>query len=65
MQEDKDDDNDFLKYLLSEEFKQSTRKAIEDATWGIGQPMIYRNEKGEIVKHYKDGKIEIAHRYKK
>lgn len=34
-------------------------------TWGRGLPMIYMNREGQIVKHWKDGTIEVIEPTKK
>lgn len=46
-------------------FMESMREQVIKDTWGNNLPMIYANDKGEIVKHYKDGKIEIIGNVKK
>lgn len=62
---DDDDELPFLtdeqevEMLQSKEFSEFVRKRIEDETWGKGLPMIYMNDKKQIVKHWKDGRIEI------
>lgn len=45
-------------YLKSEQFKEDFRKQVEKDTWDNGLPMVYLNEQGDIVKHYKDGTVE-------
>lgn len=47
------------KYFRSEEFKKGFKEQVKKDTWEKGLPMVYRNNKGQIVKHWKDGKIEI------
>lgn len=46
-------------YFRSEQFQEDFRKQVEKDTWDNGLPMVYLNEEGNIVRHYKDGKIEI------
>lgn len=46
-------------YFRSEQFQEDFRKQVEKDTWDNGLPMVYLNEEGDIVRHYKDGKIEI------
>jgi hypothetical protein len=46
------------KVLRSEQFKESFRKQVEEQTWGKGLPMVYRDDNGWVVKHWKDGTIE-------
>jgi hypothetical protein len=46
-------------YLKSDEFKRKFREQVEKDTWGNNLPMIYLDENGNIVRHYKDGTIEI------
>jgi hypothetical protein len=41
----------------SEEFKESFRKRVEEETWGKDLPMVYLDEDGWIVKHWKNGTI--------
>jgi hypothetical protein len=45
-------------FLRSEQFKESFRKSVENETWDKGKPMVYRDDDGWIVKHWKDGTIE-------
>lgn len=45
-------------YFRSEQFQEDFRKQVEKDTWDNGVPMVYLNEEGEIVRHYKDGTIE-------
>lgn len=47
-------------YFRSEQFQEDFRKQVEKDTWDNGLPMVYLNEEGDIVRHYKDGKIEIV-----
>jgi desulfoferrodoxin (superoxide reductase-like protein) len=53
-----EDNNKIFDFFKSNEFKENFSKAIEEFTWDKGLPMIYMNEDGYIVKHWKDGKIE-------
>lgn len=46
-------------YFTSEEHKKLFQDQVKRDTWDKGLPMVYANKKGEIVKHWKDGKIEI------
>lgn len=46
------------KVLRSEQFKESFRKRVEEDTWGKDLPLVYLDEDGWIVKHWKDGTIE-------
>lgn len=50
---------DESEYFLSEEFQENFRKQVESDTWNQGLPMVYMDDNGKIVKHWKDGKIEI------
>ncbi len=55
----KDYDMDALaNYLISDKFKKDFKKQIEKDTWDKGLPKIYQKN-GEIVKHWKNGTIEI------
>ncbi len=49
----------FFKSKEFEKFKQSYGKKVEEDTWGKGLPMIYMDKTGKIVRHWKNGKIEI------
>lgn len=40
-------------------FIKSMDEQVVKMTWGNNLPMIYKNEKGEMVKHYRDGKIIV------
>lgn len=51
-------------YFRSEQFQEDFRKQVEKDTWDNGLPMVYLNEEGDIVRHYKDGKIEIIKKMK-
>lgn len=56
---DEIEDNDLVWELFnSPEFKDTIRKNIEAATWGKDRPMIYIDDDGWVVKHWKDGTIE-------
>jgi ABC-type oligopeptide transport system substrate-binding subunit len=46
------------KSLRSEQFKESFRKRVEEETWGKDLPLVYLDENGWVVKHWKDGTIE-------
>ena len=54
---DKEEDK-ISKALRSEQFKESFRKSVEEQTWGKDLPLVYLDEDGWIVKHWKDGTIE-------
>ena len=47
-------------YFLSEDFKNDFRKRVEDDTWGRCLPMCYTDEKGDLIKHWKDGRIHVV-----
>ena len=32
---------------------------ITKNTWDVGLPMVYRDEKGNVIRHWKDGRKEI------
>jgi hypothetical protein len=42
----------------SKEFKEEFRKQVEKDTWGNDLPMVYMDEDGWMVYHWKDGKID-------
>ena len=44
--------------IRSEQFKESFRKRVEEQTWGKDLPLVYLDENGWIVKHWKNGTIE-------
>lgn len=44
----------------SEEFKEAFRKQVEADTWDKGLPKVYMNDEGQVVRHWKDGKIEVV-----
>lgn len=46
-------------YFNSDKFAEDFKKQVEKDTWGKGLPKIYMNEKGDIVEHWKDGRIII------
>lgn len=50
---------DEAKYFQSDEFKNSIKERIKKDTWGKGKPMIYMNDKGQIIEHWECGKIVI------
>ena len=54
-----EEDEDWVKYLTSDQFKEDFRKQVEKDTWGQGLPMVYMNKEGQIVKHFPDGKFEV------
>lgn len=45
-------------YFKSKQFQEDFRKQVEKDTWDKDLPMVYLNEEGEIVRHYKDGTIK-------
>lgn len=63
--DDEDDESIFLtdeqevEMLQSKGFNDFVKRRIQEETWGKGLPMIYMNDKKQVVKHWKDGKIEI------
>jgi hypothetical protein len=44
--------------IRSEQFKESFRKQVEKQTWDKDLPMVYLDDNGWVVKHWKDGTIE-------
>ena len=54
-----------IDYFQSEEFKKGYMDLVKQDTWEKGFPMVYMNDEGQIVKHWKDGKIEVIHEAKK
>ena len=46
-------------YFKSEKFKKDFRKTVENETWDKDLPMIYIDDSGNIVEHWKDGTIKI------
>ena len=46
-------------YFKSEKFKEDFRKTVEKETWDKDLPMIYIDDNGNIVEHWKDGTIKI------
>jgi hypothetical protein len=44
-------------FLRSEQFRESFKKRVEEQTWDKDLPMVYLDEDGWIVKHWKDGTI--------
>lgn len=54
------EDESESKFFQSQEFKDGILKAIEADTWDKGLPMYYMNNEGQIVREWKDGKIEIV-----
>lgn len=46
-------------YFKSNKFKEDFRKKVEEDTWEKGKPMIYLDDNGNIVEHWKDGIIKI------
>jgi uncharacterized protein (UPF0335 family) len=51
--------NEEGKHYSSEKFKDSYQQYIIDITWGQNLPMIYLDDNGRIVEHWKDGKIKV------
>ena len=57
---DEVEDNDLVVELFnSEEFKKNFEKQVNKDTWDKNLPKVYMNDKGQVVKHWKDGKIKI------
>ena len=46
-------------YFKSDKFKEDFRKKVEEDTWEKGKPMIYLDDNGNIVEHFKDRTINI------
>ena len=46
-------------YFKSDKFKEDFRKKVEQDTWEKGRPMIYIDDNGNIVEHWKDRTIKI------
>ena len=53
---DKEEDK-ISKAIMSEQFKESFRKRVEEETLGKDKSMVYLDDNGWIVKHWKDGTI--------
>ena len=53
-----------LKEEFDEVFIENFQKIVEKDTWENGLPMIYMDENGWMVKHYKDGVIEKVKKLK-
>lgn len=51
-------------FFKSKEFKEGIYNQVKKDTWGKGLPMVYMNDKGEIVKHWKNGKIKVIKKSK-
>lgn len=52
-------EDNIVEYFKSKEFRDGITKQIQKDTWDQGLPMVYMNDKGQIVEHWKDGKIKI------
>lgn len=50
-------DESELAWFMSDDFKEKVAKTIEADTWGKGRPMIYMDDEGWLVEHWKDGRI--------
>ena len=48
-----------VEFFQSEEFKKKFTDLVKQDTWEQGLPMVYMNDEGQIVRHWKDGRIEI------
>jgi hypothetical protein len=44
--------------IRSEQFRESFKKRVEEQTWDKGKPMVYLDDDGWVVKHWKDGTIK-------
>ena len=51
-------DNKITNYLKSDKFKEDFSEQVKKDTWDKDLPMVYMNDEGWIVRHWKDGKIE-------
>ena len=54
-----DEEDELAKYFMSNKFKKDMEKTINAETWEKGLPKIYMDKKGDIVEHWKDGRINI------
>jgi|LakMenE01Jun11ns_1017448.scaffolds.fasta_scaffold8803554_2 hypothetical protein len=52
------DEEKLANHLRSEQFRESFKKRVEEETWDKGKPMVYLDDNGWVVKHWKDGTIE-------
>jgi hypothetical protein len=52
-------DEQELEMYRSKEFRESLAKTIEEETWGKGLPKVYMNKQRQVVRQWKDGRIEI------
>ena len=52
-------------YFKSNKFKEDFRKKVEEDTWEKGKPMIYLDDNGNIVEHFKDGTINTLKKHGK
>jgi len=63
--EDDLDQDDVHDYIVSPQFQKDLSEQITNDTWnhptkdGRGLPKVYLDKKGDLVKHWKDGTIEI------
>lgn len=60
-EEESDDTDEVGDYLRSDQFRKDFAEQVRKDTWGKGLPMIYMDKDGNIVKHWKDGTINILH----
>lgn len=57
-----DDENEeaehqrLMKYLQSDEFQKNVRPTVKTDAWDDELMMMYRDEKGNIVEYWKDGR---------
>jgi hypothetical protein len=54
-----EDHDEIIEFIKSDEFRVKFRERIEQDTWGNDLPMVYMDDDGNIVEHYKDGTIKI------
>ena len=52
-------DNHKFQIWNSDKKVEEFSKIIREETWDKGIPMVYMNKYGQVVRHWKDGTIEI------
>ncbi len=54
-----DEDDEVSRFLMSEEFQKSFAEIVNRDTWERGLPKSYLDKDGNLIHHWKDGRIDI------
>lgn len=53
------EDDEIAEYMHTDEFQKNFEAEVNKTTWDLNLPKVYSDKEGHIVRHWKDGKIEM------